>query len=140
MNLQILVVEDNPADVELLRRAMCEAELDFELTVVDDGAEALALVRDGTRMARFVLAILDLNLPKHGGLEVLEAIRSSPFISKLPVIVLSSSSSPRERVRIEQLGTARQIVKPADLDEFMRIGAQVKAVLAEGKAHGKSAG
>ena len=142
MKSRILVVEDNPADVDLLRRALAEAEVDCELRIVEDGADALALIRSIEQHSADApdLAVLDLNLPKHGGLEVLEAIRSSSSLAKLPVVVLSSSWSPRERSHIEKLGVGRQIVKPPDLDEFMKIGVEVKALLLESQARGHSAG
>ncbi len=72
----IVAVEDSPADVYLIQRALRNAELDCELTVIDDGAEALALVRQSGKDAINTLpdlAIIDLNLPKHGGLEILDA-------------------------------------------------------------------
>jgi two-component system, chemotaxis family, response regulator Rcp1 len=128
--IRILVIEDNPADVDLLRRALKHAGLDCELTVIDDGADALALARNGIDPAQAPsLAIIDLNLPKHGGLEVLEQLRANPAIASLPVIILSSSSSPHERAAIERLHAARHIVKPPDLEEFLKIGWDVKELL-----------
>jgi CheY-like chemotaxis protein len=132
---RILMVEDNPADVDLLRRALKYAGLDCRLTVIDDGGDALALARQ-RELPEGVpdLAIIDLNLPKHGGLEVLEEMRANPALAGLLVVVLSSSSSPRERVQIEKLRAARHIVKPLDLEEFLRIGEEVRQLLAEGRA------
>jgi CheY-like chemotaxis protein len=129
---RILVVEDNPDDVGLLRRALKYAGLECALTVVDDGADALALVRQ-SRLAADApdLAIIDLNLPKHGGLEVVEEIRANSSLAHLPVVILSSSSSPRERAMIERLQVLRHIVKPPDLDEFLRIGCDVRELLTQ---------
>ena len=130
--IRILVIEDNPADVDLLQRALKHAGLDCELTVVDDGADALALVRKRVEPSETPdLAIIDLNLPKHGGLEVLEEIRANQTLAGLPVVILSSSSSPRERGSIERLRAGRHIVKPPGLDEFLNIGLEVKALLKE---------
>src|SRR5690242_10298272 len=100
----ILVVEDNPADVGLLRLALKAAQVECDLTVLEDGAEALAFVRHRQNSGDSVphLIVLDLNLPKNGGLEVLEAIRANPAFSGMAVAILSSSSSPRERARIEE--------------------------------------
>src|ERR1700722_6747250 len=101
----ILLVEDNPGDVDLLRLAFNSAELDCELTVLDDGGEALAFVRQEGKYAAVLmpdLAILDLNIPKNDGLEILEAMRENPTFAELPVAVLSSSSSPRERATMER--------------------------------------
>ena len=131
--VHILLVEDNPADVELLRRALIHAKLDCRLTVLDDGAQALAFVRglesetDGQTPD---LAILDLNLPKNDGLDVLQAMRTSPCCGTIPVAILSSSPSARERTRIEQYGIVQFITKPADLDEFLGIGDTLKQLLA----------
>jgi len=134
---RILVVEDNPADVDLLRRALKYAGLECALTVVDDGADALALVRQqGLAADAPDLAIIDLNLPKHGGLEVLEEIRANGALAHLAVVILSSSSSPRERATIERLQVRKHIVKPPDLDEFLRIGCDVKELLTGGRAPG----
>jgi CheY-like chemotaxis protein len=128
---RILVVEDNPADVDLLQLALTEAGLDCELTVIDDGADALAFVRQNRELADLpVLAILDLNLPKHSGMEVLEEMRTNRGFAELPVIILSSSSSPLDRARSAQFGVRQYIVKPPDLEEFLRIGGQVKELLA----------
>jgi two-component system, chemotaxis family, response regulator Rcp1 len=134
---RILLVEDNPADVDLLRRALAHAGLDCELTVIDDGADALALVRQGGESAGGLdLAILDLNLPKHSGMEVLAEIRSSRVFANLPVIVLSSSSSLPDRARSEGFGVRKYIVKPPDLEEFYKIGHDVKELLVECRTRG----
>jgi two-component system, chemotaxis family, response regulator Rcp1 len=129
---RILVVEDNPNDVELLRMALQEAEVECDLTVIDDGGDALAFIeKQSTADACPDLAILDLNLPRRNGLEVLSGMRSSPVFSEVPVAVLSSSALPRERARVEALRVRRYMVKPSDLDEFLKIGGQVKELLAE---------
>jgi CheY-like chemotaxis protein len=130
--LQILVIEDNPADVELLRLALAEAGLVCDLTVIVDGAAALALILQmGEEERAPHLAILDLNLPKHDGLEILEKIRATRSLTTLPIVILSSSSSPRDRARIEKFGVGRYLVKPPSLDEFLRIGLVVKELLSE---------
>ena len=134
MKPQVLVVEDNPADVELLRWALDSAAVDCELTVIDDGGEALAFVQQrGKYFASTVpdLAILDLNLPRYDGVEILEAMRASRVFASVPVAVLSSSSSPRDRARMEAFNIGRYITKPPDLDEYLRIGLIVKELLAE---------
>ncbi len=132
--VRILLIEDNPADVDLLRRAFAAADLDCELTRLEDGAEALAFVRRveaGSGETAPDLTVLDLNLPKNDGLEVLQAMRGSPAFASVPVAVLSSSASGRERNRIEQLGIGRYITKPPDLDEFLEIGHTLKNLLAQ---------
>jgi CheY-like chemotaxis protein len=132
MTARILLVEDNPGDVELLRLALKRAKLDCELTVLDDGAEALALVRQQGKHAATPppdLAILDLNVPKYDGVEILEAMRANPAFANVRVAVLSSSSSPRERATIEKFRVSRYITKPLDLEEFLKIGRILKELL-----------
>ena len=136
----ILLVEDNPADVGLFRLALKDAELDCDLTVLEDGAAALSLIRHPDTGARIPdLTVLDLNLPKNGGLEVLEAIRANSVFVNMRVAILSSSSSPRERARIEEFGVDRFITKPLDLDGFLGIGSILKDLLREGSGQSASA-
>jgi CheY-like chemotaxis protein len=131
---QILVVEDNPADVELLRLALAAAQLDHELTVITDGGEALAYAEQKGKYSDGEtpdLAILDLNLPKNGGLEILAAMRRNPAFDSVAITILSSSSWPRERDRMGGLRVERFITKPYDLDEYMQIGFVLKQMLCE---------
>jgi two-component system, chemotaxis family, response regulator Rcp1 len=133
---RLLVIEDNPADVDLLRRALDRAGVDYELTVVDDGADALALMRPGSTTESQPapdLAIVDLNLPKHGGLEIIEQMRANPKYASVPVVILSSSSAPRDRAKMERFHVRRYIVKPADFEEYMNIGRQISELLLEGR-------
>lgn len=127
----ILVVEDNPADVYLLRQALKQADVNCELKVIDDGAEALEFVRNHTQMKKeeFDLAILDLNLPTNNGIDVLTGIRQNGALSDMLVVVLTSSAAPLERGRVEQLGVARFITKPPEWADFLRIGDILKEVL-----------
>jgi two-component system response regulator len=128
----ILLVEDNPGDVDLLRLAFANANLQCDLTVLEDGGEALALVRQEGKYAGMPapdLAILDLNIPKNDGLEILGAMRANRVYANVPVAVFSSSSSPRERAAMESYNIRRFITKPSDLEEFMKIGGIVKALL-----------
>ena len=130
--IRILIVEDNPAHVHLLRLALIDAELDCELTVIDDGAEALAFAqRDGKYEGTSIpeLVVLDLNLPKRNGLEVLEAISKSRAFSDVPVAVVSSVFSPRELTTIEQFSVAYCRNKPSTLEEFLKIGLDLKALV-----------
>ena len=138
--VQILLVEDNPADVDLLRRALRSAQLNFELTVIEDGADALAFVRQKEKEAGTPapdLVVLDMNLPKNSGLEILEAMRASRVFADVPVAILTSSSSPRERTKMEGLRVGRYITKPPDLEEYLRIGLIIKTLLVESGFHGQ---
>lgn len=132
----ILVVEDNPGDVELLKLALEHAGLDCDLTVLEDGGQALEFVRGQEPSAdklELDLAVIDLNLPKNDGLEILEAMRINPKFAKLPVAVFSSSSLPRERAKMEALQVRHHVIKPSDLEEFLEIGNVLKGILQSNK-------
>lgn len=136
----ILLVEDNAADIYLLRQALKGTGLNIELTVIEDGAEALAFVRGQGNYAALPvpdLAVLDLNLPKNGGTAVLEAMRKSESLSHVPVAIMSSTATPREQARTKELGIEHFITKPPDLDDFLQIGQVLKKMLLAGK-HGSS--
>jgi CheY-like chemotaxis protein len=135
--VRVLLVEDNAGDAYLFGKALEEAELNFALTVIDDGYQALAFVRgerEYTGHAVPDLVVLDLNLPKHGGDEVLKAIEQSPRFEGVPVVITSSSPWPPRLTENERSRIARYIPKPPDLDSFLAIGAQLKEVLRDGKA------
>lgn len=129
---RILLVEDNPGDVDLLRLALKAARFECDLTVLDDGGEAMAMVKRQGKYSNADapdLAILDLNVPKNDGIEIIETMRSSDIFRDTQVVVLSSSSSPRDRARLEKFDIARYITKPPDLDEFLSIGSQIKQLV-----------
>jgi chemotaxis family two-component system response regulator Rcp1 len=132
---RILVVEDNPADVYLLGKALEQAGINCELEVIDGGAEALEFVRNHihTKKDELDLAILDVNLPTNTGIEVLAEIRQNRALSDMPVVVLTSSAAPHERRQAEQLRVARFITKPPDLANFLKIGDMLKEVLLGGE-------
>lgn len=132
----VLLVEDNAADIYLFRQALQRAGPNFELTVIDDGGHALAFARgDIERTATRVpdLLVLDLNLPKVGGCDILEAVRQNPHLSHLTVAVMTSSAASQDYEKCAELGVSRYIVKPLDLEEFLRIGEVVKQLLLESK-------
>jgi len=120
----ILLVEDNAGDVRLTREALREADLTVELTAVPDGEQALAFLRnEGEHAAaqRPDLILLDLNLPKKNGLEVLEEIRHDPALRTTPVIMLTTSSSSRDVTASYDRGVNCYVVKPLDLDDFTEL-------------------
>lgn len=127
--VRVLVIEDNPADVELLRMALDDARLSCELTVLDDGGSALAAFSDARSTLRVDLIVLDLNLPKYDGLELLDAARRGGRFTSVPIAVLSSSSSPREQARIEEYGRVTYMTKPTELDEYLSIGSKLREFL-----------
>jgi two-component system response regulator len=131
---RILLVEDNPGDVDLLRLALKTAGFECELTVLDDGGEAIAMVKRQGKYADVAppdLAILDLNIPRNDGIEIIQTMRADALYRDTRVVVLSSSSSPRDYARLESFHIARYITKPPDLDEFLSIGTQLKQLVAE---------
>jgi nitrogen-specific signal transduction histidine kinase/ActR/RegA family two-component response regulator len=133
--VRIVLVDDNPADVRLLRLALDNADLDCELIVIDDGAEALAFVRQQGQDARNSppdLAVLDFNLPKSDGLQILKAMRENRAFTGVPVAVLSSGLSPRDMAKIQEFTLARYITKPSTLEEFLKIGSSLKALIERG--------
>ena len=125
MVTRILVAEDNPADVYLLREAFSLEGHEVEMTVVTDGEQALEFVQGQGPFASAAipdLVVLDLNLPKSDGSDVLRCIRETEAYRGVPVVVLTSSDSPRDRKTIENLGASSFITKPSDLDSFLALG------------------
>lgn len=128
----ILLAEDNPADIYLIRRALAENNVSCLLQVVLDGNEALSLLRAEGKFAgaaRPQLILLDLNLPRHDGMEVLQYVRQDRQLATVPVIVFTSSDSPADRLSATHLGVSRFIKKSSLLDEFMAVGAVIRELL-----------
>ncbi|MCM2337895.1 MAG: response regulator [Lysobacter sp.] len=125
MHKEILLVEDNPDDVELTRIAFREAKIANSLTVVADGAEALDyLFARGAHADRNPadlpsIVLLDLNLPKVNGREVLQAIRNNEATKTLPVVVLTTSAEPFDVETSYALGVNSYIQKPVDFEQFV---------------------
>ena len=130
-NCRILLMEDNPADNRLLRLALADAGVNAELTIFENGADAIAFLQRPAGWGMPDLAIIDLNLPRRGGLEILQAMRSGGPFSAVPVIILTSSSLARDREQTSEFGIARFIVKPPNLADFLKVGAQVREVLSQ---------
>jgi DNA-binding response OmpR family regulator len=121
---RILMVEDDPRDVELTLTALAEYNLTNEVVVIHDGAEALDyLYRRGNFKARDnenpAVLLLDLKLPKVDGLEVLQQIKSDETLKMIPVVVLTSSREERDMVASYKLGVNAYVVKPVDFHEFV---------------------
>ena len=128
---EILLVEDNPDDVELTRRAFRKNKISNEMVVVNDGAAALDyLFAQGAYKARDASALpavvlLDLKLPRFDGLHVLKELRSNPKTKLLPVVVLTSSTEDRDLVSSYSLGANSYVRKPVDFQEFVDAVAQL---------------
>ncbi len=137
---RIMLIEDNPSDVYLLRRSLDEHGISCDLEVVRDGEEALKhFERLQTDVALLPdLVVLDLNLPRHDGIEVLESCRRIAACASVPVMILTSSESPTERRRAEELGVSDYVRKPIMLDEFMAVGGRIKSIF-EGRSASPSA-
>lgn len=122
--IQVLLVEDNPGDVRLTKEALKEGKLLNQLTVVGDGVEALSFLRKEGRYVDAVqpeLILLDLNLPKKDGREVLAEIKADPNLRRIPVVVLTTSSSEEDILKIYDLHANCYITKPVDLEQFMGV-------------------
>jgi len=126
---RIWLAEDNPGDVRLFREALNYQGFTFELTVAEDGQKAIALVDGSREGAPPDLIVLDVNLPRHDGAEVLRRIRSREGLSGTPVIMLTSSASPADQATAGILGANLYIQKPSDLDELETIGTLVHQIL-----------
>jgi two-component system response regulator len=119
-NHDVLLVEDNPDDVELTLRALKRAHLLNPVRVVRDGAEAIELLfGSGARESRPRVVLLDLKLPRVSGLEVLERIRREESTRTLPVVVLTSSREEPDIRRAYELGVNSYIVKPVEFEKFV---------------------
>lgn len=122
---QVLVVEDNRADLSMIKRAIQEAGIDCDVANFTDGADAIAFIKD-TDSRVPDLVVLDLNLPAIEGASVLNAIRASPRWVEAPVLVFTSSAAPADLARINILGANAYIVKPSKVEEFVKIGDTIK--------------
>ncbi len=122
--IEVLLVEDNPGDVRLTEEVFREGRIDISLNVVRDGVEALDFLR---RRGRFAdakpqdLILLDLNLPKMDGKEVLAEIKTDPELRHIPVVVLTTSTAEADVLGAYDLQANCYIVKPVDLDQFVEV-------------------
>jgi CheY-like chemotaxis protein len=122
----ILLGEDNPADVYLIRQALDEHGVKYSLKVASHGGEMMNAITSGLAPD---LIVLDLNLPRHDGLEILALIRNNPNFKEVPVAILTSSDSPKDRAAASVLSADRYIRKPSNLEEFMAIGQILQTLL-----------
>ena len=124
----ILLVEDDPGDVVLIRESFQDHKVANELTVVSDGVQALAFLRREGEYAtarRPGLVLLDLNLPRMNGIEVLEQIKGDPALATIPVVVLTTSDSEDDIVRSYTLHANAYITKPVDFERFRHVVHQI---------------
>ena len=122
--VEVLLVEDNPGDVRLTREALKEGKIRNNLHVAKDGVEALAFLRREGEHAdapRPDVILLDLNLPRKDGREVLAEVKGDPALRQIPVVILTSSQAEEDICRAYDLHANCYISKPVDLDQFIRV-------------------
>lgn len=122
--IEILLVEDSPGDVRLTMESLKESKVRNNINVVGDGIEALAFLRGQDRFAgapRPDLILLDLNLPKKDGREVLAEIKDDPELKRIPVVILTTSKAEEDILRTYTLHANCYITKPVNLDQFMKV-------------------
>ena len=122
--IEILLIEDNPGDVRLTKEVLMEGKVRNNLQVVGDGVEAMAFLRRENNYAeapRPDLILLDLNLPKKDGREVLQEIKADHQLRRIPVVVLTTSAADEDILRSYELRANCYITKPVDLNQFIRV-------------------
>lgn len=126
-SLRILLVEDSPSDVRLIQEALKDTPVGVQLTVARDGIEAMEYLRQSEAglAVRPDLMLLDLNLPRKNGREVLAEVKASPTLKQIPVLVMTSSRSDEDVAQAYSLNANCFITKPGDLDEYQSV---VKAI------------
>ena len=128
--VQVLIVEDNPGDVELAKAALRETSLPLELHVTANGEEAMRFMRQEGAYADAPppdLVLLDLNMPKMGGLEVLDAMKSDEDLRLTPVVVFTTSSASEDIERAYDRYANCYITKPSDLDDLVNVVRAIEA-------------
>ncbi|WP_416902295.1 response regulator [Micromonospora echinospora] len=126
--IEVLLVEDDPGDVLMTQEAFEEHKLRNRLTVVSDGTEALAYLRREGQYADVVtpdLILLDLNLPRRDGREVLEEIKKDEALCRIPVVVLTTSQADEDILRSYQLHANAYVTKPVDFERFISVVRQI---------------
>ncbi|MDF5708925.1 MAG: response regulator [Nostoc sp. S4] len=124
MPIEVLLVEDNPGDAQLTRIALEDSKISIHLNVVEDGVEAMAFLR---KQEKYVMAahpdivLLDLNLPKKDGREVLAEIKADENLKRIPVVVLTTSQAEEDILKAYNLSANCYITKPVDFDQFVKI-------------------
>ena len=126
--IEVLLVEDDPGDVLMTKEAFEDYKVVNQLHVVNDGTEAMAFLRregEHAEKPRPDLVLLDLNLPRMDGREVLEAIKSDPDLASIPVVVLTTSEAEEDVLRSYSLHANAYVTKPVDFDRFIQVVRQI---------------
>jgi len=122
--IEVLLVEDNAGDIRLTKEAFKEGKIRLNLSVARDGVEAMAFLRKEGAFANTVcpdLVLLDLNLPRKDGREVLKEIKNDPLLLRIPVVVLTTSESQEDILGTYGFHANCYITKPVDIDQFVRV-------------------
>jgi len=131
---RIVVVEDNPADIFLLRNALDQHDETYVLEVLRDGEEAINFVatqRSAPVEPEPCVIVLDLHLPKHDGTSVLRVIRQEPALAPVQVVALTTLASPKDEQEILELGVRLYKAKPTHLDEWIQLAAEILKICRE---------
>lgn len=140
--VEVVMIEDNPGDVVLVREAVENTGLPYRIAVVQDGGEAVEFLRQTGRHAGAIrpdLIVLDLKLPRRSGREVLADIRETPSLQGIPLITLSSSRSELDLVRLHLLPTQTAMEKPSTFDDYVLLVQAIEAFRLSATRHGKNA-
>lgn len=124
MPIEVLLVEDNPGDAQLTQIAVEDSKMSIKLNVVEDGVEAMAFLRKQGNYAKSPcpdLILLDLNLPRKDGREVLAEIKNDENLKRIPVVVLTTSQAEEDILKAYDLNANCYITKPVDFDQFVKI-------------------
>jgi chemotaxis family two-component system response regulator Rcp1 len=122
--IEILLAEDNPGDIRLTQQALKDSKMHNNLHVVNDGEQAVAFLRNESPYEdapRPGLFLLDLNMPKKDGREVLEEIKDDPVLRRIPTVVLTTSKADQDVLAAYQLHANAYITKPVDFDQFIEV-------------------
>ena len=126
--IEVLLVEDDEGDVLMTREALDEGKVFNRLNVVGDGVEAIAYLRREKPYAEVTrpdLVLLDLNLPKRDGLQVLEEVKADPELRRIPIVVLTTSEAEEDVLRSYDLHANAYVTKPVDFDRFVEVIRQI---------------
>lgn len=127
--IEILLVEDNPGDIRMMREVLRDARVINQINVVNDGVAAIAYLRREDPYPEAVrpdLILLDLNLPKKDGRQVLEIVKQDPQLRRIPVVVMTSSQAEQDILRAYDLHANCYVTKPFNLDEAVAVGKAIE--------------
>ncbi len=122
--MNLLLVEDNPGDVRLTQEALMQNQLDLKLHVAFDGEQALDFLYkkgENEEAPRPDLILMDINIPKYSGIEVLERIKNDPNLKKIPVVMLTTSDTNNDVSKCYELGANAYTIKPLDFENFINM-------------------